>query len=664
MKRVVTILLIAAALFAVRTAYAQGVISRTGIENPEKWINSYFAAGKVPPFSFAYEEISSAKFITEWRFSKKKLSAPKGVVAYTFSWTDPGNTVRVSCDVRGYTGYGAVEWMVRFKNISRGNSAKIAVIKAADYKVNEPGAKGFTARYCSGINGAREDSQVEEFDLRAGVIRDFTPTCGMSSEGSSLPYYNIISREADAGVVMAIGWTGRWNARLRGVTSLEYKLSAGLEKANFYLRPGEEVRTPLVATVFWKGGDVASGHNALRRFVAEYHAPRVSGALWAPVSAGFDMGSPLPCQAAECLTEELALATVKRCRQFDLVPEVFTLEPGWNIADGHWRANDDLFPDGLGRLAALIHTYGSKLMVRVAPENISRGTPVIKEHPEFILTAEKGSDYLFDFSNPRAVDYICKQFDEIMAEGGIDGLICDVTGDLGKYWDKNDEADRAGIVEMKYVAGLYRFWDYILQKYPQCAMDNGAQGRRLDLEAVSRSAAVSQPGYLSAEATQCRQYGLELFLPLQGSIARSCDAYDARSCYAGTFTYCFDLFRIGGDSAPMRARAEEYRDIRSYLCKDYYPLSGLEPLLHNDIWVAKQYHDRASGSGIIVAFRRSSAENATFAASIKAVDPAASYELYDYDTQSTQIVTGSELIKGYKMRVDKRQSVLLRYSLR
>ena len=60
MKRVVTILIIAAALLSSRMADAQGVISRSGIENPDKWINTYFAAGKVPPFSFAYEEISSA----------------------------------------------------------------------------------------------------------------------------------------------------------------------------------------------------------------------------------------------------------------------------------------------------------------------------------------------------------------------------------------------------------------------------------------------------------------------------------------------------------------------------------------------------------------------------------------------------------------------------
>ena len=64
MRKIVSILFVCSALLCGGRAMAQGVITRTGIDNPEKWINTYFAQGKVPPFSFAYEEISSGKFIT------------------------------------------------------------------------------------------------------------------------------------------------------------------------------------------------------------------------------------------------------------------------------------------------------------------------------------------------------------------------------------------------------------------------------------------------------------------------------------------------------------------------------------------------------------------------------------------------------------------------
>ena len=663
MKRIAMIFAAVAALTISLGLNAQGVISRSGIENPDKWINSVFAKDKLPPFSFAYEEISSGKFISEWQFSKKKLqSSQKGVVEYLVTWTDPSNTVRVSCNVKGFTGYNAVEWTVRFKNISRHNSSKIAVIRAADYKVNEPAANGFTARLCNGFNGTREDFQTEEFDLRAGVIRNYTPEDGLSSKGQSLPFYNIIARGADAGAVMAIGWTGRWNAELRGTTSLEYKLHAGLEKANFYLRPGEEVRTPLVATVFWKGSEVSSGENAFRRFVLAHHSPKVGGRPWAPLAGGFDFGNPEHAAGNSLLTEDLAVATVQRFKQLGLMPEVFVLEQGWNAAEGDWHANQERFPDGLGNIARQIHAYGGKFMAEMPVENIGRGTALVKEHPEYLLVGDKGAGYIFDFSQPKAVDFICRHIASLMEEGGIDGLVCSVSGNLGKYWDAADERDRTGIVEMKYVAGLYRFWDYILKNFPGCAMDNSSAGARLDLEAISRSVALLRRDSLTPEAVQCRQYCLNMFVPLQTVVATSSDPYICRSCLGGAFTGCFNLFAKGGDSAEMRARQSEWAAAREYLLKDYYPLCGTTPILHNDIWVAEQFHDSKSGCGIIVAFRRSFSENVTFAAGLKGLDPDAGYTLYDFDTKESVRVSGAQLAKGCRLSLkEPRSSILIKY---
>ena len=117
MRKILKVMVVCALLLFSGNALAQSVVTRTGIENPDKWINTYFAQGKVPPFSFAYEEISSGKFITDWRFSKKKLSAPKGVVAYSVSWTDPTGVLRVTCDVKGFADTKAVVWSLKFKNL-------------------------------------------------------------------------------------------------------------------------------------------------------------------------------------------------------------------------------------------------------------------------------------------------------------------------------------------------------------------------------------------------------------------------------------------------------------------------------------------------------------------------------------------------------------------
>lgn len=656
-KTAILISVIAAVLFSGGAA-AQGVITRTGIENPDKWINTYFAQGKVPPFSFAYEEISSGKFITDWKFSKKKLSAPKGMVAYTVSWTDPTNVLRVTCDVRGYEDSKAVEWTLRFKNISRYNTSKVAVVRVADYKVSEPSASGFTARWTSGCNGRPDDFTTEEKDLRAGVLMEFTPEKGLSSTGSALPYFNVVSRGADAGVVMAIGWTGRWNARLTGVTSLEYRMFAGLEKANFYLKPGEEVRTPLVATIFWIGSDAADGQNALRRHILAHHSPA------APLRTvgGFDQGNPAPCSGNDCLDTDMALATVKRYRQLDLVPEAFMMEQGWYAAGGDWTPREEMFPDGLAPISSLIHTYGSRMVVRLDVEEIAKGTPVAREFADYMMLGGKKMGYVFDFSQPKAVDALCQLVGNMMAREGIDGLVCDIGVDLAHYWDLADGVDRAGLVEMKYVAGLYRFCDNITGRFPGCTIDITAAGKRLDLEAVSRSSAISFGRDLSPELAQCQLYALNQYVPLVGMVASVGRPYDTRSRFGGTFDYSFNLFERGADGVQMKERLQEFKQYGSFFLSDFYPLSGLVAQRHGDRWIAGQWHDAKSGSGIILAFRRSLSENVTFAAGMKGIDPGAAYELEDCDCGKRTTVSGSDLIKGYRIRIeDPRSSVLIKY---
>ncbi|MBQ5401427.1 MAG: hypothetical protein IIU16_00775, partial [Bacteroidales bacterium] len=63
MKRAIVIVL---ALAAAICANAQATLSRKGIENPERWIQTTFAKGVLPPFSFTLDGVPSAKFIRSW----------------------------------------------------------------------------------------------------------------------------------------------------------------------------------------------------------------------------------------------------------------------------------------------------------------------------------------------------------------------------------------------------------------------------------------------------------------------------------------------------------------------------------------------------------------------------------------------------------------------
>lgn len=83
-----------------------------------RWIDSRFAKGQLPPFSFILDEKPSEEFLRSWRWSRTApASTDKDVVLRTFTYTDPRSGLEVVCDVKGYPSSGP--WRVRISSIRR-----------------------------------------------------------------------------------------------------------------------------------------------------------------------------------------------------------------------------------------------------------------------------------------------------------------------------------------------------------------------------------------------------------------------------------------------------------------------------------------------------------------------------------------------------------------
>lgn len=55
------------------------------------------------------------------------------------------------------------------------------------------------------------------------------------------------------------------------------------------------------------------------------------------------------------------------------------------------------------------------------------------------------------------------------------------------YWRHKDAADRKGITMMRYIEGLYAYWDRIASSWPESLREECASGgRRIDLETLQR----------------------------------------------------------------------------------------------------------------------------------------------------------------------------------
>ena len=646
-----------------------------------RWIDSRFAKGQLPPFSFILDEKPSEEFLRSWRWSRTApASTDKNVVLRTFTYTDPRSGLDVVCDVKGYPEFRAVEWVLHFHNTSAKNSGQLTRVKVADFDMVYPAAGALKIHYAEGNKISKADYAPRTAEFRTEQPLHIEPHGGRSSE-EAFPFFNLESEASQQGVMVAVGWTGTWFADLEKRDPSRLTLAAGMLNTDLYLYPGEQIRTPSVALMFWSG-DRMNGHNRFRRLVLAHHSRKVDGSPFYPLCSAFNYRDPQPCGEYSCLTADWAIAMVRRYSMFELTPDVFWLDAGWHTGagdfrhgkswantTGNWTVDRERFPEGLKPVSDAVHEAGAKFMVWFEPERVVKGTQWATEHKEWMLDTEwpEGSEqstwYLFDLGNDEACDWLCKYYGDLIEENGIDYYRQDFNMLPAGYWRDADEPGRSGIKEIRHIENLYKFWDYLLERFPGLLIDNCASGgKRLDWESIGRSAPLWRSDYYhydDPDGYQCHTYGLNFFLPIHGTGILLPDQYSFRSSLSSALQCNWKVTEPGVSVLDMQQRIREYRDIREYYYEDYYPLSGTGDLTGSDVWLAYQMHRPSDDSGIVVAFRRQDAPDAEYTVRLGGLTPDASYTLVDCDTQAETVRSGRELTEGLTLRLDNPKSSLL-----
>lgn len=646
-----------------------------------RWIDQRFAKGQLPPFSFILDEQPSEEFLRSWRWSRTApASTDKDVVLRTFTYTDPRSGLEVVCDVKGYPEFRAVEWVLHFRNTSAENSGQLTRVKVADFDMVYPAAGALKIHYAEGNKISKADYAPRTAEFRTEQPLHIEPHGGRSSE-EAFPFFNLESEASRQGVMVAVGWTGTWFADLEKRDPSRLTLAAGMLNTDLYLYPDEQIRTPSVALMFWSG-DRMNGHNRFRRLVLAHHSRKVDGSPFYPLCSAFNYRDPQPCGEYSCLTADWAVAMVRRYSMFELTPDVFWLDAGWHTGagdfrhgkswantTGNWTVDRERFPEGLKPVSDAVHETGAKFMVWFEPERVVKGTQWATEHKEWMLDTEwpEGSEqstwYLFDLGNDAACDWLCKYYGDLIEENGIDYYRQDFNMLPAGYWRDADEPGRSGIKEIRHIENLYKFWDYLLDRFPGLLIDNCASGgKRLDWESIGRSAPLWRSDYYhydDPDGYQCHTYGLNFFLPIHGTGILLPDQYSFRSSLSSALQCNWKVTEPGVSVLDMQQRIREYRDIREYYYEDYYPLSGTGDLTGSDVWLAYQMHRPSDDSGIVVAFRRQDAPDAEYTVRLGGLTPDASYTLLDCDTQAETVRSGRELTEGLTLRLDNPKSSLL-----
>ena len=285
------------------------------------------------------------------------------------------------------------------------------------------------------------------------------------------------------------------------------------------LHPGESIRTPRILLLRWSG-DRIEAHNQFRRLLLAHYLPKLDGhpVSLAIAAQSFNRwaGGTRPNWATEA--GQLVAAKVDR----DLGCDTLWFDAGWfegNFPNGvgNWFPKPKEFPNGLKPVGEACEKLGLKFLVWYEPERVARDTQLAREHPEFVLPANKppGTGGLLNLGDPHAWRWLTDLLIRQITDFHIHTYRNDFNMDPLPFWRQNDPPDRQGISEIRYVEGLYAMWDEMRARFPRMYLDDCASGgRRIDLEMVMRSVVQTRsdsactPG--RSEWDQSQAYGLNL----------------------------------------------------------------------------------------------------------------------------------------------------------
>jgi len=653
----------------------------TGAATPEElaaarqWFASAFEAGLAGeaehrfPIAFSYGEADwPAAFDRAEAQWSEPISTPEGE-RRTLTLIEPQSGLQVRCEITIFRDHPVVEWVACLANTGGADTPIIADLHALSAVF--PLAKDAPARvhHALGSQCGIDDFAPRETPLTPGASLTLEPSGSARSSDGALPFFNL--EMGDGGVIGAIGWTGAWKADFQRSAEGKIALQAGMRRMHLRLLPSEEIRTPRIMLLFWRG-DRWRGQNLLRRFLLAHHAPP---------GMGRPAGSALPPIAIATWGENTAANQIAKARWWkenDIGVDCYWIDAGWHgdapyLADstvfnsrwwaqvGNWTANPATYPQGMGEVGDAIRELGFDFVLWLEPERAYKDTFFPREHPEWLL-GPVGDNYLFNLGQPEARRALTDVVSGVIGEGRVTWYRQDFNMDPAPFWEAADAPDRVGMSEIRHIEGLYAFWDELLARHPGLRIDNcSSGGRRIDLETVSRSVPLwrsDYPCFLGFDpiGVQGETQGLAPWVPFSTGACESAITYNFRSALGTGIILCNDYSLTPPPPWPaewLRERVAELRAVRPYFLGDFYAL--VSHSVADDAWAAWQYDRPDLGEGMVLALRRQKSPFPIIEARLRGLDPDARYEVRRPQGDAIGAFAGRDLMeKGFEINIAER----------
>jgi alpha-galactosidase len=626
-----------------------------------------------PPFSFVYGGKPSSEFLKNWKTERSSRDLDAERTEHTQLYDDAKSGLEIRMVAIEYHDFPAVEWTLHFKNTGKEDTPILDNIQALDTRLERNGDGEFVLHHNKGAPATANDYEPYETPLEKNTTYDLSGKGGRPSN-KDLPYFNLAWPHE--GAIIVVGWPGQWSGHLIRDANNGVDVRMGQELTHFKLLPGEEVRTPRIVMMFWKG-EWRRSQNLWRRWMMAYNMPRPGGKLPPPQMAGNTSREYIEMTEATDRDENMF---IDRYVAENLNPDYFWMDAGWYpnngswVNTGTWEADRKRFPNGLRAVSDHAHAKGVKIILWFEPERVTPESWLYEHHPEWLLQvpSDPGDQLydkrwrLFNFGNPQALEWMTNHIDKLITDEGIDLYRQDFNMDPLNFWRANDAPDRQGITEIRYVTGYLAYWDELRRRHPNMLLDSCASGgRRNDIDTLRRAVPLTRSDYLLEPgepiSQQMQTLGMAQWIPYFGTGTSGIDPYVFRSQMTPGIITSWDLRRKDIDTGAMRSLVHEWREVAPNYYGDFYPLTPYS--LANDLWAAMQWDRPETGVGFVEIFRRSHSPYETARIRLQGLDPAAEYTLVNLDQAGTRAILGKELMdQGIEVQFQHApDSVLLTY---
>lgn len=636
-----------------------------------------------PSFSFKYNG-------TPFEDVEKNVIETENGVLYTLY-----DGLQIECRIERFPKYNVTKWTNYWYNSSNENSGIISEVWDCDTVAEFDADPAKTRKNKHSVWTTdtlklyiTDGANITDYDNMEYPTR-FWPNeslkaanhSGRSGMGTS-PFFDL--NRKNKGVLLAVGWTGQWNARFeRG--DKDVRMLSGIEGLEFYMKPGEKFRTSSVTVLEYENGR-DNAHNSWRRYIKEFVSPvgKQERDKECPFSAIFWGGIPsdvLKKRWQGILAQELPFNYCwMDAGWYEPMEGTTCAEQSaeWGKV-GTWQVSKRYHPNGLRDVVDWLRERDIKFQLWFEPERIHLDNEPWTEYMQPLHDPDN-KNVLVALHKDEVADKLIELISKRIKELGITLYRQDFNIGPIPFWRLNDEENRKGIYEIKHINNLYRFWDTLLERFPYLLIDNCAGGgHRVDIESLARSMPLWRSDYCSIwdnapEGYQLQGIGNAWWYPYSGVGYGPTlgDTYSFRSAYAPgmtvrTWEHADPEWEVGATDEPFdwaRKYFNEYLSVQHYLTCDFYPL--IRNSKETVSWAAAQYDEPETKSGIIMAFRREESPFPTAEVFLGGVKRDAIYDFVNEDTQERFSASGAELIeKGMRLELpNKRSCVLIRYTYR